>query len=58
MVEESSLQVGVSLLRITISVGLVSYPEYSVEQEQTLVKLADQAMYVAKEQGRNMVVEA
>lgn len=40
---------------ITMSVGLASYPEHTRSQE-TLITLADQALYQAKGQGRNRTV--
>jgi diguanylate cyclase (GGDEF)-like protein len=40
--------------RITISIGLASYPESSKSVEELLAE-ADKAMYVAKETGRNRV---
>ncbi len=58
MVEESVVQVGTNQIKVTISIGLVSYPEYGVESEYELTEAADQALYNAKERGRNMVVYA
>lgn len=40
--------------RITISVGIASFPECTIEKER-LVSLADRALYSAKEKGRNRV---
>lgn len=56
MVEESVVQFGDISVRVTVSIGAVSYPEYNIENEQELLNAADKAMYQAKEQGRNMVV--
>ena len=41
-------------LRITVSVGITSYPENGRSHEE-LVSLADQALYRAKDEGRNLV---
>ena len=58
MVEESIIQMGDIQIRVTISIGVASYPEYNVENEHALIKSADKALYMAKDQGRNMVVFA
>lgn len=58
MVEESVVSAGESQIKVTVSVGLASYPEYAVEDEHALCKAADKALYVAKERGRNMVMVA
>ena len=41
-------------LKITMSIGIASYPEHGTEQE-TLIKLANKALHKAKEEGRNRV---
>lgn len=43
-------------IRVTISAGIVAYPETDVESETDLVQRADQALYQAKETGRNRVI--
>ncbi len=58
MVEESVVQTADTQMKVTVSVGLVSYPEYAVDDEHALVKAADDALYLAKERGRNMVIYA
>jgi diguanylate cyclase len=40
---------------LTVSVGIASYSE-SVEDYLTLIQHADEAMYQAKKQGKNLVV--
>ena len=42
------------LLKITVSVGLSSFPENGKPQEE-LVTVADEALYQAKDEGRNLV---
>jgi two-component system, cell cycle response regulator len=56
MVEESLVQYGDTAVRVTISIGAVSFPEHNVENEQELIQAADKALYLAKGKGRNMVV--
>ncbi len=41
-------------LRITASIGIAVYPDNGTDDMQELMKKADQAMYAAKEAGRNM----
>ncbi len=55
-VEETSVADGDQVIRVTISIGITSYPELDVAGEQDLVKHADEALYVAKESGRNRVI--
>lgn len=45
-------QLGENLAHISSSIGITLYPEDGKDAE-TLIKNADQAMYVAKQQGRN-----
>jgi len=42
-------------VRLTLSLGLAVYPEHGTDKE-SLIRLADQALYRAKDQGRNRVV--
>jgi len=56
MVEETSVADGDQMIRVTISLGTTSYPELEVASEQDLVKRADEALYTAKESGRNKVI--
>ncbi len=42
-------------VRVTISIGLASYPDERVTDGESLLKLADQHLYRAKSEGRNRV---
>jgi two-component system cell cycle response regulator len=52
-VEDSSLTAGNQTVRVTLSLGGAAYPDHPVENESSLVQLADKALYCAKESGRN-----
>ncbi|MGH7504520.1 MAG: GGDEF domain-containing protein, partial [Longimicrobiales bacterium] len=43
-------------LTMTVSAGVASYPHEMIGSTETLVRLADEALYAAKESGRNRVV--
>ena len=42
-------------LKLTVSIGVASYPEDPVDRKETLLFYADKALYRAKESGRNRV---
>lgn len=56
MVEETSMADGDQTIRVTISLGITSFPELAAASDQELVKRADEALYSAKESGRNRVI--
>ena len=57
-VEDSALLEGQKTIRVTISLGGAAYPNQNVEKEGTLLELADESLYRAKETGRNRVIIA
>ena len=42
-------------LHLTVSIGLASFPDDRVQNADGFVALADQALYRAKNEGRNLV---
>ena len=54
-VEDSSVADGAKTVRVTLSAGGAAYPSQNVEREDGLIQLADEALYRAKEGGRNRV---
>jgi two-component system cell cycle response regulator len=45
-------------VRMTASSGVASFPGLDIDTPETLLKRADEALYVAKESGRNRVIRA
>jgi two-component system, cell cycle response regulator len=56
MVMDSAVKNAEQDIKITISIGTVTYPRNDISDSNQLIKLADDAMYVAKETGRNRTV--
>ena len=56
MVEEAVIRDGIQEIHVTVSVGVTAFPNPGVQSEQDLVRQSDEALYRAKESGRNRVV--
>lgn len=56
LVEAQKWDSPAGLLKITISLGVVTFPDINVGKAEDLIACADWAMYKAKEQGRNQFV--
>jgi two-component system cell cycle response regulator len=55
-VEEQVFRYGDKRLKVTVSVGVATYPSTPVDSPGALIREADRALYRAKEAGRNRVV--
>jgi diguanylate cyclase (GGDEF)-like protein len=42
-------------LRVTVSIGVASFPDQRISSPETFLALADSALYRAKADGRNLV---
>lgn len=56
-VESLSIKVGEITINVTVSIGIASYPEHG-EEVDPLIKACDDAMYKAKDNGRNRIFSA
>lgn len=45
-------------LKMTISLGVATHPDKTIKNVEDLIRLADDALYAAKREGRNLVVVA
>ncbi len=43
-------------LKLTVSIGIAALPEASIKTPEALVLAADEALYQAKDRGRNCVI--
>jgi two-component system, cell cycle response regulator len=55
VVEQTSVENGDQRVCVTVSAGGAAYPSHDVMNEEALIALADQALYRAKDTGRNRV---
>ncbi|MBF0588541.1 MAG: GGDEF domain-containing protein [Magnetococcales bacterium] len=45
-------------VHVTVSIGVAAVPDHPADCQEDLIKLADDALYQAKQQGRNRVIRA
>jgi len=55
-VQDSVLKEGDQQINLSVSIGIAAYPEQPVAKEMELIDMADQALYHAKNNGRNRVI--
>jgi len=55
LIADSTIEDGQHALKITVSLGFTAFPSDDVQEDIELIKHADEALYTAKEQGRNQV---
>jgi diguanylate cyclase (GGDEF)-like protein len=55
IVRESQVVYGDAKIRVTVSAGCDAFPESNVDSDQALIIRADEALYRAKESGRDKV---
>jgi diguanylate cyclase (GGDEF)-like protein len=56
MVMDSSLKHAEQEIKVTVSLGTATFPNPNIASCEQFVKYADEAMYTAKETGRNRIV--
>ena len=52
-IENSETNYAGYTIKATVSLGVTSFPEANANQEQDLISIADKALYISKETGRN-----
>jgi diguanylate cyclase (GGDEF)-like protein len=58
VIAKLEVRVGRTVIKLTVSAGVASYPECNVADSLALVAAADEALYAAKKAGRNRVQAA
>lgn len=53
LIEKYSFKVGKNKINVTLSAGIISYPEYKAESYENFIKKADEGLYTAKKTGKN-----
>lgn len=56
LIEDASIHHGIHTIHVTVSIGISSHPESNASDANTLLQYADEALYLAKESGRNCIV--
>jgi two-component system cell cycle response regulator len=57
-IEDNALLDDTKVVRVTVSIGGAAYPNQNVDNMDLLIQLADEALFQAKDSGRNRVVLA
>ena len=55
-IEDNALSDDAKVVRVTVSIGGAAYPNQNVDNMDLLIQLADEALFKAKDSGRNRVV--
>lgn len=55
IVEDTAIKDGDQELKVTVSIGVTAYPPLQANDEEALIRRADEALYQAKRNGRNQV---